>query len=171
MIGQQQNFALLHWCWYHGNRSNSSYRCWLWTTDCSPDGKINFRRWHCDSVLQILEANICLWWILLVSPTSRRTTRVPPVYLRKYVYQTVRGFRIGAKVLLSCVRRPSGSADLLCCSNTLCCVLLCCEAHSDRKPAISLQQHSTQLLEAFVTVQGHMTQEEVAPLCLAMVRA
>ncbi|TWW73194.1 hypothetical protein D4764_15G0005880 [Takifugu flavidus] len=42
-----------------------------------------------------------------------------------------------------------------------CCVRLCCEAQSDRKPTTCLQQHSTQLLEAFVTLEGHMTQEEL----------
>ena len=29
--------------------------------------------------------------------------------------------------------KPFGSGDLLCCSDRLCSVLLCCEAHSDRK--------------------------------------
>lgn len=73
----------------------------------------------------------------------------------------VRGSKITAKVLLQRVQRPSGSAGVLCCSSRFCCVLLCCEAQSDRKPTTCLQQHSTQLLEAFVTLEGHMTQEEV----------
>ncbi|TWW73201.1 hypothetical protein D4764_15G0005950 [Takifugu flavidus] len=69
--------------------------------------------------------------------------------------------KITAKVLLQRVQRPSGSAGVLCCSSRFCCVRLCCEAQSDRKPTTCLQQHSTQLLEAFVTPEGHMTQEEV----------
>ncbi|TWW54163.1 uncharacterized protein LOC130520830 [Takifugu flavidus] len=73
----------------------------------------------------------------------------------------VRGSKITAKVLLQRVQRPSGSAGVLCCSSRFCCVRLCCEAQSDRKPTTCLQQHSTQLLEAFVTLEGHMTQEEV----------
>ncbi|TWW73217.1 T-cell receptor alpha chain V region RL-5 [Takifugu flavidus] len=73
----------------------------------------------------------------------------------------VRGSQITAKVLLQRVQRPSGSAGVLCCSSRFCCVRLCCEAQSDRKPTTCLQQHSTQLLEAFVTPEGHMTQEEV----------
>ncbi|KAJ4922400.1 hypothetical protein JOQ06_022896 [Pogonophryne albipinna] len=33
------------------------------------------------------------------------------------------------------------SEHLLCCSDRLCCVLLCCEAHSDRKHQHSVQKH------------------------------
>ncbi|TWW73180.1 T-cell receptor alpha chain V region RL-5 [Takifugu flavidus] len=83
----------------------------------------------------------------------------------------VRGSKITAKVLLQRVQRPSGSAGVLCCSSRFCCVRLCCEAQSDRKPTTCLQQHSTQLLEAFVTPEGHMTRRRCAPLCLTMLRA
>ncbi|TWW73170.1 hypothetical protein D4764_15G0005640 [Takifugu flavidus] len=51
------------------------------------------------------------------------------------------------------------------------CVRLCCEAQSDRKTHNCLQQHSTQLLEAFVTLEGHMTQEEVCSSVSTMLRA
>ena len=112
----------------------SSCRCQLWRTHSSPQWSVGFRRQLSDSVLQIPKTFI--WWLfLLVSTISRRTATAPRLALG---FWTSRKSKIWTGDYSGWKTNPY--ADVLCCSDRLCCVLLCSAAHSDNKPTVSVQE-------------------------------